>query len=73
MAKKLPLYEHMLLWSQNRFKMTWMSIFDLFHAPISYHFRRDEVVRLAEENKLSISELRHTNSVLWSLVATKQP
>lgn len=70
-AAKIPLYEHMILWSQNRFKTTWMSIFDLFHAPISYHFRREEVSRLAEDNGMTVECLRHTNNVLWSLIVRK--
>ncbi|MBU1108931.1 MAG: methyltransferase domain-containing protein [Candidatus Riflebacteria bacterium] len=71
LLKKIPLHEHMIFWSQNKFKTTWMSIFDLFHAPISYHFRREEVSRLAESNGMSIECIRHTNSVLWSLIAVK--
>ncbi|PKL49342.1 MAG: hypothetical protein CVV42_06525 [Candidatus Riflebacteria bacterium HGW-Riflebacteria-2] len=71
LAQKIPLYEHMNLWSKNRFITTWMSVFDLFHAPISYHFRREEVIGLAEENAMTIANLRHTNKVLWSLIARK--
>ncbi len=70
-ARRIPLFDHMILWSKNRFITTWMSIFDLFHAPISYHFRREEVTRLAEENNMTIECLRHTNRVLWSMIARK--
>ncbi len=70
-ARKIPLFDHMILWSKNRFITTWMSIFDLFHAPISYHFRREEVSELAEKNGMTIECLHHTNRVLWSLIARK--
>ncbi|MDD3146896.1 MAG: class I SAM-dependent methyltransferase [Candidatus Riflebacteria bacterium] len=69
---RMPLREHLLFWSQNRFKTTWMAIFDLFQAPISYHFKCHEVKKLAENNDLAIECLRHTNGVLWSLVANKE-
>ncbi len=69
---RMPLSQHLMFWSENRFKTTWMSIFDLFQAPISYHFKREEVVKLAESNNLAIECLRHTNGVLWSLIARKR-
>lgn len=72
LVSRLPLHEHLLFWSQNRFKTTWMGIFDLFHAPISYHFKREEVEKLACENDLNITLIHHTNGVLWSMIAEKQ-
>lgn len=71
LLSKLPLPEHMMFWSQNSFKTNRMAIFDLFHAPISYHFKRQEIENLAKNNQLHSEYIRHTNGVLWSLVATK--
>jgi SAM-dependent methyltransferase/uncharacterized protein YbaR (Trm112 family) len=70
-ARHLPLREHFLCWAKNEFRTTWMSIFDLLHAPISYHFRREEVERLAVGNHLRVEVLQHTHGVLWSLIGRR--
>lgn len=69
--RRLPLFQHMLFWSEFPFGTLWMSIFDLIHAPVSYHFRKDEVEGLARANILATERLAHTNGTLWSLVAAK--
>jgi len=72
LSKKLPLNTHMMFWAKGNFEHVWLSCFDLIHAPISYYFRKEEVLSLAEDNNLQISSLTHPNKVLWSLVASKQ-
>lgn len=67
----LPLASHMLMWANGTFSTVWCSCFDLLHAPISYHFRREEMLALAHENALTVQTLVNTNSTLWSLVAEK--
>ncbi|MBF0131756.1 MAG: methyltransferase domain-containing protein [Magnetococcales bacterium] len=71
LGRKLPLFEHMIFWSQFPFPVLWISIFDLLHAPVSHHFRREEVEKLALDNDLVIEELHNTNGSLWSLVGIK--
>lgn len=68
-AEKMPLYHHMMMWSRNSFKSIWVSVFDLIHAPISHHFSRSEVERLVVAGGFQIETLKHTNGVLWSMVA----
>lgn len=67
----LPLASHMLLWAEGTFSTVWCSCFDLLHAPISYHFRREEMLIMAQENALKVQTLTNTNGTLWSLVAEK--
>lgn len=67
----LPLSEHMLFWSRNDFRSIWTICFDLIHAPISYHFRRQEMLLLAEDNELIVNTLINTHQTLWSMVALK--
>ncbi|MBN2452727.1 MAG: methyltransferase domain-containing protein [Candidatus Omnitrophica bacterium] len=70
-AQRLPLFEHMMFWSHNTFKILWLSCFDLIHAPISHHFTEQEIKRLVKQNDLNIERLVNTHKTLWSLVATK--
>ena len=70
-AGHLPLNEHLMVWSNNGFKLIWLSCFDLIHAPISYHFRKEELLGLARENKLEVEKIVNTNGTLWSLVCRK--
>ncbi len=72
LIKKLPLYEHMIFWSTSTLKFIWSACFDLLHAPISFHFSRDEMVALAESNHLKIEKLINTHGTTWSLVAKKK-
>lgn len=71
LVRKLPLYEHLLFWAKNPFRKIWASCFDLIHAPVSYHFTRDEMLTLAQSRSLTVETLRHTNGTLWSLVGRK--
>lgn len=69
--KLFPLFDHMIFWSTSPFKIIWCACFDLIHAPISYHFKKSEVVDLAYTNKLHIMKLINTHGTTWSLVAEK--
>lgn len=71
LAKKLPLHAHMMFWRPNPFHMIWTSCFDLMHAPISYHFKEVEMLRMAEKNNIRINILRLTHGTTWSLVGEK--
>jgi SAM-dependent methyltransferase len=70
-CEKLPLFEHMMFWSKNSFKFLCMTCFDLIHAPISYHFRKSEIIEMAEQNKVVISELINTHGTTWTMVGKK--
>jgi uncharacterized protein YbaR (Trm112 family) len=69
--KRLPLHEHMLFWSHNSLKTICWQCFDLIHAPVSYHFRKQEIEDLASNNRLSVRLLENTHGALWSLVAIR--
>ncbi len=73
LSRSIPLFEHMVFWSNSSLRFIWTSCFDLLHAPISYHFRRAEVESLARENDLTIQVLSNTNGTLWSMVCRKEP
>jgi uncharacterized protein YbaR (Trm112 family)/SAM-dependent methyltransferase len=68
----LFLSEYMIFRSRDSFKSIWVSCFDLIHAPISYHFKKREIFKLAAENMVSIMQLNHTNGTTWSIVGLKQ-
>ena len=70
-AGKLPLFDHMMFWTPNPFKFIRSACFDLMHAPISYHFREDEMTALAESNGVTIEKLVLTHGTTWSLVGRK--
>ncbi|MFH1059067.1 MAG: methyltransferase domain-containing protein [Pseudomonadota bacterium] len=71
--KALPLNAHMLFWRNNSLQIVWLSCFDLIHAPISYHFRKCEVRKLAKENMCEINQIILTHGTTWSLICTKLP
>ena len=68
----LFLYEYMMFRSKDSFKNIWISCFDLVHAPISYHFKKTEILELASKNKVSIEQLNLTNGTTWSMVGLKK-
>lgn len=70
-ARRLPLNDHMMFWSSNPFAIVWLSCFDLIHAPISHHFRREEVEGLAVVNGCAIKRLVLTHGTTWSLICQK--
>jgi len=71
LARKIPLYDHMAFWSECDFKFIWTACFDLMHAPISYHFKKEEIEALAASNRLEIRKLVNTHGTTWSLVAVR--
>ncbi len=70
-TSKLPLSELLKFWAPRPFHGIWCSCFDLMHAPISYHFRQNELTKLAEKHGTRVDKLIRTYGTLWSLVATK--
>ncbi len=70
-AKRLPLHDHMIFWSNNAFEVVWLSCFDLLHAPISYHFHRWEVEALALNQGQAIQKLVLTHGTTWSMIAQR--
>lgn len=71
LGKKIFLFDHMTFWSKFPFSVLWISIFDLIHAPVSYHFSKSEIENLSSDSELTIEQIINTNGTLWSLVALK--
>lgn len=73
-AEKLPLNSNMMFWAEKKktLKLVSNTIFDLLHAPISYHFRRQEMESLAVANQVKIVQLKNVNKTTWTLVGIKQ-
>ncbi|MEW6349815.1 MAG: hypothetical protein AB1646_12185 [Thermodesulfobacteriota bacterium] len=69
---RLPLHQHMLFWSHNSLGTLCWQCFDLIHAPVSYHFRKEEILSLVREHRLSPRLLENTHGALWSLVALRE-
>ncbi|GFK94833.1 Ubiquinone/menaquinone biosynthesis C-methyltransferase UbiE [Fundidesulfovibrio magnetotacticus] len=69
----LPYYDLLTLWYRGGFEKFHEASFDLLHAPISYHFYRDELVNMANENNLELLTLSMVNRTMWSMVASKPP
>lgn len=55
-------------WFRHGFPKFWEACFDLMHAPVSYHFRKGEMVRLASDNRLDIVALELKNQSMWTMV-----
>ena len=70
--ERIPLNKSLLLYFQNGFRTFWEVCFDLLQAPVSYHFTREEMIELAEENNQTILKLVNTFSTTWSMVATRK-
>ena len=70
-VSRLPLHDHMVFWAPNGFQFIWLACFDLLHAPISHHFSKSEMERLATRESQSITVLEHTHGTTWSMVAVK--
>lgn len=70
-CKKIPLFDHMIFWSKGGFKLIRISCFDLMHAPVSYHFSKDEMQKLAQQAGLCIDKLINTHGTTWSMTAKK--
>lgn len=60
LCKKIPLFEHMMFWSKGNFALISTSCFDLMHAPVSYHFRKNELEEYAKIVNLNIEKLINT-------------
>ncbi|MGN7611819.1 hypothetical protein ACQZV8_07010 [Magnetococcales bacterium HHB-1] len=67
LARRLPLFDHMMFWAPNNLSFVWAACFDLMHAPISYHFSKDEMLSLARDNQLEVQALELTHGTTWSL------
>ncbi|MBF0188345.1 MAG: hypothetical protein HQL50_10525 [Magnetococcales bacterium] len=72
LAKRMPLHAHMMFWSPNRLTFIWAACFDLMHAPISYHFSKEEMTALAHDNRLQVAALELTHGTTWSLTGKKE-
>ena len=71
LAQKLPMWKHMLFWSNHSFNSVWTACNDLMNAPVTFHFKKGEMISLCETNKIKLEKLVHTNGTTWSLVAQK--
>lgn len=68
---KLPLSGLFGFWMNNSLRVVWSSCFDLMHAGISYHFRREEMEALARDNGLAVERLELVYDTLWSMNGRK--
>ena len=71
LSKKIPLFDHMMFWAKGNFALIRTSCFDLIHAPVSYHFKQNEVLKLAQLANLHIDKLINTHGTTWSMTARK--
>jgi SAM-dependent methyltransferase len=71
LSKRLPLFDHFMFWSKFTFRDLWGAMFDLLHAPVSYHFRKSELLDMAKRNALSVRTLVNTHKTLWSFVGQR--
>jgi SAM-dependent methyltransferase len=67
----LPLSGLFGFWMHNTLRVVWSSCFDLMHAGISYHFKREEMENLARSNSLTIEKLDLVYDTLWSMNGRK--
>jgi len=70
-CRKMPLFDHMMFWSKGNFRLIRLSCFDLIHAPVSYHFNKDEVQKLVQQAGLHLDKLINTHGTTWSMTAKK--
>lgn len=73
-AARLPLNSNMVYWAEKKKTLRLVSntIFDLVHAPISYHFRQEEMEALARTNGVRVVYLKNINQTTWTMVGLKQ-
>jgi len=71
LASQMPFFKLLTLWRGGGFRKFWEACFDLLHAPISHHFKKEEVTALADENAMSIITLRMVNDTMWTMVSKK--
>lgn len=69
---KIPLFKHMMFWSRGSFKLIRTSCFDLIHAPVSYHFKKNDLQEMAKTTGLYVEQLVNTHDTTWSMTAKKQ-
>jgi ubiquinone/menaquinone biosynthesis C-methylase UbiE len=70
-VNNLPLFEHMIFWSKDSLSFIWIACFDLIQAPVSYHFKKQEVSEMAHSQDLEIEKLTNTHGTTWSMVGRK--
>ncbi|MBF0473837.1 MAG: methyltransferase domain-containing protein [Nitrospirae bacterium] len=71
-CNKIPLFDHMIFWSKVSFKWIDLACFDLIHAPISYHFKKEEFIKMARDNNATIKTLNNTHGTTWTFIAHAQ-
>ncbi len=70
-CQRIPLFDHMIFWSKDTFNFVHTACFDLIHAPISYHFKKAEIVAMANENALRIKVLDNVHGTTWTFIGEK--
>ena len=70
-VEKFPYAELLSLWSKDGFKKYHEACYDLLHAPISYHFKKSELLEMAHEKELSIVKIEMKNKTMWTMIAKK--
>jgi len=71
LCRRLPLYDHMIFWSDISFKWVRLACFDLIQAVITHYFKREELEEMASDNGVNIKKIIHTHGTTWSMIACK--
>jgi uncharacterized protein YbaR (Trm112 family) len=73
LRKLVPIFDHMMFWAQHKrlFSFCQVTCFDMIHAPISYHFKRQEIEKMAEMQRVTILKLVNTHQTTWSMIGRK--
>jgi len=72
LASRMPFYELLSLWRKGGYRKFWEACFDLLHAPISHHFKKEEITSLSDENAMSLISIQMVNDTMWTMVSKKK-
>lgn len=67
----LPYFDLLACWYKNGFRKFWEACFDLLQAPVSRHFRREEILALSNAKGLALKKIEMINKTMWTMVVTK--
>ena len=66
----LPFFSLLNLWGKDGFSKFHEACYDLIQAPVSHHFKRNEIQEMAMKSHLNIQKLDMINQTMWTLVAS---
>jgi hypothetical protein len=67
----MPYYKLFSLWGKDGYAKFHEACFDLLHAPISHHFKKDELLSMGLANHLHVRSLQMINKTMWTMVTQK--